>query len=259
MTYRLYIDEVGHAGMGPKTVVNDRYLCLMGMSMDRDYVQEHVAPELDRIKSEFFPRHALDRPVILHRKELMNRNYPFEALRDADLARRFDDRLVRFLSELECVLLLVAIDKFQHLRRYGEPTHPYHYCMDAMLERYVGWLGERSATGDVIAECRGSREDAALRAAFATTVSVGTGFRNGSAMRRALDSHELTLCGKKENVPGLQLVDLIAHPCFRRALARREGKEIPCGFARRITDASEPKFRRSSGGKLAGYGVKWLP
>jgi hypothetical protein len=40
-----------------------------------------------------------------------------------------------------------------------EPDHPYHYGLLALMERYCGWLDFNNATGDIMAESRGGKEE----------------------------------------------------------------------------------------------------
>ena len=62
------------------------------------------------------------------------------------------------------------------------------------------------------------------------------------------------------NIAGLQLADLVAHPAFRFARAQRDGQELPDDFGARIAAVlRDKKFRRSSSGKIDGWGIKWLP
>jgi hypothetical protein len=259
VAHRLYVDEVGNPGMSLKIGPNDRYLSLAGTIFDTDHMREFVAPSLEQLKREFFPGvGGADKPLVLHRKELVNKNWPFESLRDPATCARFDDQLVELLTRSEFVLIIVTIDKLAHRRKYTKPAHPYHYCMLAMLERYVGWLEDNDKTGDVLAEARGDKPDQELSAAFAEVVENGS-FQSKDSMQRRLSSHLLSFATKDANEAGLQITDLVAHPCFRRALARQRGEEPPAGFARRITDAMVPKLRRSRTGRTRGLGIKWLP
>jgi hypothetical protein len=74
------------------------------------------------------------------------------------------------MQTLPYIVNTVLIDKHEHAKRYGEwQYNPYHYCMLALVERYVLWLNRQRLTGDVLAESRGKSEDKALKAAFSYT------------------------------------------------------------------------------------------
>jgi hypothetical protein len=65
---------------------------------------------------------------------------------------------------------------------------------------------------------------------------------------------------KANNISGLQLADLIAHPSYRCALAERLEEPLPDCFGARIGRIlRESKYLRSQSGRIAGYGIKWLP
>jgi hypothetical protein len=75
-----------------------------------------------------------------------------------------------------------------------------------------------------------------------------------------LTSKELKVKPKGANVTGLQLADLIAHPSFRAALARKECQPLPDNFGGRIAEILEAsKYDRSPWGKIEGWGIRWLP
>jgi hypothetical protein len=258
MTHRLFVDEVGNAGMSVMAGPNERYLCLAGAAFEVGYLARVVAPAVEALKAEFFQIHSAAKPVIFHRKELFSAKRPFDELRVGDAHERFNAKLLSLLEEVDLTLILVIIDKYAHSTRYDQPQHPYHYCMSAMLERYVGFLKSKDAIGDVLAEGRGRKEDAALCNAFAENVKVGSQVR-GEDIRARLSSHTLGIATKTANDAGLQIVDLVAHPCFRRAHARHLQLALPEGFPGKVAEAMKGKLRRSPNGQVRGYGVKWLP
>lgn len=73
MKYRLYIDEVGNSDLGSSKDPNHRYLSLTGVILNLEYVSTTVFPAIEALKRDHFNSHP-DEPVILHRKELVNKN-----------------------------------------------------------------------------------------------------------------------------------------------------------------------------------------
>jgi hypothetical protein len=135
--YRLYIDEVGNSDMGASQDPNHRYLSLTGVILELGYVDEVVHGQLENLKRRFFGSHA-DEPVILHRKELVNRKPPFEMLRNPETEAKFNLELLRLLREFEYTVITTVIDKLELQQRYqGWRFDPYHYCLHVILERYV--------------------------------------------------------------------------------------------------------------------------
>lgn len=75
-----------------------------------------------------------------------------------------------------------------------------------------------------------------------------------------LTSRQLKVKPKANNISGLQIADLVAHPRFKAARALLAREPLPANFggeiARILLDA---KYDRSSTGTIDGWGIKWLP
>lgn len=260
MKYRLYTDEVGNSDLGASQDPNHRYLSLTGVILDLDYVDRVVFPSVEGLKRKYFGSHP-DEPVILHRKELVNKKYPFEALRDQSVEQAFDAELLKLLSDLDYVVLTAVIDKLEHQQRYQVwKFDPYHYCLTVIVERFVLWLRRQQASGDVMAESRGGREDMRLKASFARVCEQGSDFLRAVDFTDHLTSIQLKVRPKVNNVSGLQLADLIAHPSYRCTLARRQKEALADNFGGQIARILEnSKYDRSPQGRIDGWGRKWLP
>jgi hypothetical protein len=261
MKYRLYVDEVGNSGLGANLQhPNERYLSLTGVVIELDYVDTKVAPQLEALKRRFFRTHV-DEPVILHRKELVNRQYPFQSLRDSAVEKAFNADLLGLLKSLDYTTITVVIDKYEHLQRYKVWRYdPYHYCQEVLLERYVLWLEHQSATGDVMAESRGGREDRRLKESFQRIWRDGTPYVSAAQLASRLSSKQLKVKTKANNIAGLQLADLLAHPSFKYVLCRRQKVAQPQTFGAKIAQILvNQKYLRNEGGTLDGWGCKWLP
>lgn len=257
----MFVDEVGHADLRACHDPNGRYLSLTGIVFKLDYYDRKVVAWVNRLKTKHFPSLPDGKPLILHRKELVNKNWPFECLRDPKKEREFNDDLLTVLSRLDYIVLTVSIDKLEHVNRYSVwRHHPYHYCQEIILERYATWLNRRNAKGDVFAESRGRRDDFQLKKAFRYIYHHGTNYVSRDVFQRALVGEDLKLYRKKEDIPGLQLADLIAHPSFKWMLARRSNMTIPDTFGGKIAKILEAeKYDRSSDGAIDRWGCKWLP
>jgi len=58
----------------------------------------------------------------------------------------------------------------------------------------------------------------------------------------------------------LSLPGVIAHPSFKRALARQNQEPLPQNFGGHIAQILwQDKYDRSPGGRIDGWGLKWLP
>ena len=91
--YRLYVDEVSNTDIHGKLQENQRYLSLTGLIFELNCARETVFPVIEKLKQDFFDSHP-DSPVVLHRKELVNKKYPFHTLRDPDKENAFNGTIL---------------------------------------------------------------------------------------------------------------------------------------------------------------------
>jgi len=80
-------------------------------------------------------------------------------------------------------------------------------------------------------------------------------------MKKRVPSSNLKFRYKRDNVAGLQLADLLAHPSHM-AIRERMGHEVTLGgFCEKVTGfLNGSKYDRSpTSGTIVGYGMKWLP
>lgn len=271
--YRLYVDEVGHAGMKVSTTEAERYLSLIGVACHLDHVKTTIQPQLEELK-RFFVRQpvvssgwkdpdekaAVAKPIVFHRKELASKTHPFQALNDLSVREAFDTELLQRLEEWQYTVFSVVIDKVQLQAQYVYPAHPYHYAMEVVLERYVRWLEIQSAIGDVMAEARGGKEDQLLKSHYQYLYQKGTSFVKSDKMASCLSSSELKIKSKTENITGLQLAEFLVRPCYYAALARKKNEPLPTNFGGKIEAIVErSKYHRDEHGVVRGFGRKWLP
>lgn len=151
----------------------------------------------------------------------------------------------------------MCLDKRKHKETYTVWRYdPYHYCLAVLLERFVFFLNRRASRGDALAESRGGKEDTRLKAAYARLWTHGTDFVGPEQFQRALTSKQLKVKTKANNIAGLQLADLIAHPS-RNEILREQGlydKELP-PFATRVIKILQGKYDQSGG---EYFGKKFL-
>jgi hypothetical protein len=184
MKYRVYIDEVGNSDLGSSGNPNHRFLSLTGVIVELGHVQDVVHPQMEALKAKYFRSHP-DEPVIFHRKEMINFKHPFEALADQGTRTSFDVEMLSLLRKWDYRVITVCVDKKRHVETYSTWRYdPYHYCMAVLLERFVFFLNRKGATGDVMAESRGGKEDMRLKESFARLWEKGTDFTGLSSFRK---------------------------------------------------------------------------
>ena len=260
MKYRMYIDEVGNSDLAGSDNPNERFLCLTGVIIELTYVDQVAHVEIEMLKRKYFHSHP-DEPVILHRKELVNRKPPFEALSDPQIEKSFNDDLLLLLHKLDFKVVAVTIDKLEHRKRYQVWRYdPYHYCLAILVERYVLWLNSKNRVGDVMAESRGGKEDRRLKDSFSRLYQQGTDFIEPAQFGRALTSKELKVKPKQNNITGLQIADLIAHPIYKEMTGRLLDTNSRNIFGTKVYQIlQESKLIKGPRGQIEGWGLKWLP
>ncbi len=258
--YRIYIDEVGNPDVGSSSNPNQRYLSLTGIILELGYVENTLFPELESLKRKYFHSHP-DEPIVFHRKELVNKLPPFEVLRSPDVEQSFNSDLLNNLHQWQYTAITVVIDKLQLIEQYKIWRYdPYHYCLKVLIERYVLWLQAHQEFGDVLAELRGGKEDLRLKKSFERVYEEGSDWVKPELLHKHLTSRQLKVKPKANNIAGLQLADIIAHPSYKVALARRNNDAIPRNFGGEIGQILlSEKYYQSPSGKIDGWGIKWLP
>lgn len=256
----MYIDEVGNSDLGSSGDPNHRYLSLTGVICELSIVERELYGKLESLKAKFFDSHP-DDPIILHRKELVNKKHPFAALRDPVVEADFNREFLFLLESIDYTVITVVIDKFEHKHRYDVWLFdPYHYGLHVLLERYVFFLRANGGTGDVLAESRGGNDDRRLKDSFKRVFTQGTDFMKSELFGEYLTSCELKVKPKQVNIAGLQIADVIAHPSYKWSLLK-SGASVQLGpFGEKVAALlEESKYYRSPSGKVEGYGRKVLP
>lgn len=182
-------------------------------------------------------------------------------MQDDQLRAQFDEELLVLLESSSYRVITVVIDKLEHRNRYLRwQAYPYHYCLMALLERYVLWLELAGSCGDVMAESRGKKENRQLSESFSRLYSRGTDYVSAKTFQSRLSTRELKIKKKEANIAGLQLADLIANPSMRGIVCERTGTEMTAEFGIRVVRIlKKNKYRRKYNGEITGVGTKWLP
>lgn len=256
MKYRMYVDEVGNSDLESSDDPNHRFLSLTGTILELDYVQTTLHPQMEQLKTKYFRSHP-DDPIIFHRKEMLNARPPFEKLRDETVRRAFDEELLGLLASWEYSVITVCLDKKKHKETYTTWRYdPYHYCLAVLMERFVFFLGRKTAHGDVMAESRGGKEDLRLKKSFTRLWEQGTEYVEPRQFQERLTSKELKVKTKTNNIAGLQLADLLAHSSRHEILWENEHIDRePAPFAKRLIAVLQKKYDRQGN---RAFGKKML-
>ena len=258
--YRMYIDESGDHTYYETEDLAKRYLGLTAIIVESEHYRVNFQPSLEALKQKHFP-HSPDDPVILHREDIVNKRGPFWRLRDSEKEILFNEDLISFLKDQRYCVISIVVDKKVHTERYGIAAyHPYHFCLMALLERYCGYLNFYNAKGDVMAESRGGTEDRQLKVAYKSIHEGGTYYRNSEFFQKVLTSVEVKLKTKQRNIAGLQIADILAHPCKQEILAdSKKCRVSEDNFGVQICRCIRPKYNQQVyDGRIWGYGKIFL-
>lgn len=262
--FRLYVDEVGTDDLAHTEKEHQRYLSLTGIAMRVDHARDALEPRMNWIKANVL-KHDADSPVILHRSDIRGLKAGFQCLGDERTRDLFDRSLIRLMKASEYKVITALIDKQWLLKQqHWARTHPYHNLMEILVEKYAQFLERSQATGDIMPESRGGsgkgRVDERLQRACDEVRNTGTRFVSKERIAATIPASKLKFRTKRDNVAGLQLCDLIAHPSHYYARAKMGHKVSPGPFAQRVQAVLEgDKYDRSNAGVITGYGVKHLP
>lgn len=259
--FRLYLDEVGHDQLGNVHRDNHRYLSISATILNLTEVGNVLIPAMSEIKRLVFPEDP-DENIHFHRTDIVGKKGIFGKLNEEDRREVFDAQIMNLIRDVDYTVLTVFIDKLRMTEmRYWQQRHPYNYLMEIVVEKYVQFLERQDDIGDIMPEARQGKSDIALQEAFTSVKGNGSRFVNAERMASRIRADKLKFRTKKENIAGLQLCDLIAHPSHMYVRTRLRHDVNQRGFAIGVRDIlCASKYDRSPrGGVIDGYGIKTCP
>ncbi len=258
--YRLYIDESGthnYPKKGARINTAKQYLSLTGVIIENQYYKDVIQPKVREIK--LLLASDPDNLPILHREDILAKRGDFNKLNDPAVNKEFNKLVVELLGNHDYVLCTIVVDKIANLSRYGEAAfHPYHYCLNVMLEKYTHCLHTLGAKGDVMAEARGGQDDKNLEKEYKKFYNHGTQFRSTEYVQSALTSSDIKIRRKSERIEGLEIADLLTLPSKIDVLHTYNViLTLDVNFQTKIIRKIQPRYHRN-GGTIKGYGKKLL-
>jgi hypothetical protein len=227
--------------------------CLCGIAISRERYAE-----FDRHWKTWKAEWLGSQHVRVHEPDLRHWKHPF-GISDPQRRQALETSLDDILRRLPFIAFAGVIDKQQLARQYPTvhvddflPNSGYLMAVDFVVERFVHYLyyGAADAYGLVVAESRGTREDAEVHAEFLRLLLEGTQWQSNSWFRYQLRSY-VEFYKKGLNHSGLQVADLIARPIAEKVLN-------PHSDPKRW-DAVAAKFYDGGVGRPHSYGLKIFP
>jgi uncharacterized protein DUF3800 len=182
--------------------------------VERKSYAQQIIPALAEFKLRYFAHEGIN----LHNREIRKAEGPFNILQNATVRQRFLADLSAMMAALPFTLFITAIHKAAYAERYGVGAkNPYDVALEYSFERILQFLEqEKECELPVIAEARGLQEDDALRASFYRLMTQGTYYNKAERFQKLVCP--LSFRRKQDNISGIQVADLCAHPAARHLL-----------------------------------------
>lgn len=166
----------------------------------------------------------------------------------------FLEDLTIFMSKQNYKIIASSIDKKRLVTKYSKPVEPYHLAMEFIVERFARFLKTNNATGLIMMESRGKREDGSLHELFLEFFNDGTRYFSSSYIQKTITGG-FYFNGKwnkekdcMDTFFGLEMADLVAHPI---------GHFVQTGEKSKPFKAFESKFLGFD--NYVGKGLKVFP
>jgi hypothetical protein len=209
-----FFDECGDHSL--EKIDRDFPLFLLALVVvEKSIYRDRVLPEFNRFKLRYFNHEGIN----LHSREIRLATGPFSLLLNPTVRPRFMDELSEVMEKLPFTLFISAIRKQAYLAelRGRDAANPYDLALEFTMERLLHFLEVQRVTNlPIVADARGKREDNMLEQVFYRIMTRGT--ENVPAERFKRLACPLTFQSKKNNIIGVQVADLCAHPCARHIL-----------------------------------------
>jgi hypothetical protein len=210
----VFLDECGSHSLLPAG--GFPVFCLVGV-----IVRESHWEDVDRRWRQWKATNLGSENAIVHEPEIRRGDRPFGGLGRAALL----ESLNAAVASLDFTVIAITIRRAEYGDLVGAgpldaslPAQLFLMSLDFLFERIVMALDERFNGGRarVVAESRGSREDALLQYEFARLHLEGTSYISSAWFRQELHPG-ITFEGKGGTyATGLQLADLAARPCAEK-------------------------------------------
>lgn len=208
-----FFDECGDHSL--EKIDRDFPLFILALIVvERSVYRDQILPEFNRFKLRYFNHEGVN----LHSRDIRLAAGPFALLQNPVVRPEFMAELSAIMERLPFTLFISAIQKQKYLeQRGGNAANPYDLALEFTMEGLFHFLQEHGEQHlPIVADARGKREDNALEQVFERLMTQGTA--NIPAEQFGRMSCNLSFQSKKNNILGVQLADLCAHPCARHIL-----------------------------------------
>jgi hypothetical protein len=199
----VYVDESGDHGVAKIDPGYPVFVLLFVLFRKNAYINRFV-PGVGSLKFRWFGHDG----VILHERDLRKDEGAFGVLRSPGRKELFFEELNQIIDRAPFEVLAAVHDKRRLAADRASIGDLYHDALRFGLERLhqrLHLMDHAQGITHVVCECRGSKEDTELKAAFRKACE-------GANAHACHLPFELVMTDKRANSVGLQLADLIARP-----------------------------------------------
>lgn len=160
--------------------------------------------------------------VVFHSRDIRKKQGAFNP-RLVD-HKSFSQDLVDALSKIEMEIFSVSIDKIKHVESYSTPYPVYELAFEFLLERFCFGLRRENATGILLFESRGRKEDAEILNKVNNLLINGNDFNRNvsfSCIKGVYFNPKKTK-NKKQSYWPLEISDLVSYSIHQ--YVRKENK-----------------------------------
>ncbi len=200
----VFIDETGDHNL---TTIDKNYpIFALGALLIEEDESIKMNQIVNEIKKDFF---ADDGTFILHSSELRRPSHKKsdsrnKIMNDPAIRESFYKTFeTKVMQGIDFRLVICLIEKHKFTNNYRYPADPYLFCFENLLNRIIRHGGQHNA---IYSEKRGQELDAELRAEYEKRCKVGVRFYLPEIVTQKTS---LDLIEKKQNINGLQVIDLI--------------------------------------------------
>ena len=213
--YRLYIDECGD----PNLENFDRtfpIFTLCGVLIPEEKLAQ-LETNIKEIKNEFWP----EQDIIFHSRDIRNCSKIFTNLLDNEIKQQFYSKINGVLGCRDVyTIVCCCILKEPFIERFNTGEDVYGLSLKYLLERAIFHIDDSTTSGSsklrIIVERRNPNQNQSLLKYYNGLRVTGTKWITPERFVDRIKS--LKFVGKKDNIIGLQIADLIAYPISRMIL-----------------------------------------
>jgi hypothetical protein len=206
----MYLDESGDFCLSK---IDPTYpmFTLAGCIFDETEIKK-LEEGMNQLKLKYFNQVDL----VLRSYDIRKQKKSFSSLIDTEKRNSFYQDLNDFIAKLDFTIISASINKIKLKEQFSDPQDPYDLCFKFILERSIMFIGRKSDRVKFHFESRETHNDNRLRNIFDHFCNTKQSFFIEEEIKSKLDG--IYFSKKLENIPGIQIADLIAYPISKWVL-----------------------------------------